>query len=112
MPIKAITPQPKKYPCHIGVHYWFKTNAKGTRRNAIYFKYTDAQTDIEGWTDPKIWLPLPYDLVLLKTEKKIRRGWWDGFEWVSHRIKPSETVLYWKCIDDKQDFTDDETGIV
>jgi hypothetical protein len=100
MPIKHSTPQPAKFPCRIGVDYWIKQAPNG-RMTPITFKYADSKMDIEGWTDPTHWLPIPFDLVLLKTDIKTRRGWWTGSEWYSLRLQPKEKVLYWKSINEK-----------
>lgn len=63
-------------------------------------KYTDIlrlkQQDIDGWVDPALWLPFPYDIVWLKTETRIKPGWWTGTSWDGLRLKPEEKVLYWK----------------
>lgn len=57
--------------------------------------YKDAEYDPEGWCDIRKYLPEEYDLCLLKTEVKTRKGWWTGTGWDGAFIG-GETILYWK----------------
>ena len=67
----------------------------------VPYKYTDAKFDIDGWSDPKKWLPYPYDLCWLKMPDRTRTGWWTGRNWEGMRIKDKDVVLYWKkCTED------------
>lgn len=86
---------PTKYPCRIGVDFWMNHQIQ------IYFKYSDAEGDIDEWVDPMRWLPMPFDLCWLKTHGKTRTGWWTGKDWEGLRLKATENVLYWKkCNED------------
>jgi hypothetical protein len=52
--------------------------------------------DCDGWADAKINLPFPYDLVLMKMERKTIAGWWNGYRWEGLRMINDDKVLYWK----------------
>lgn len=103
MPVKDPSPKPKQYPCHIGIDFWTKKypkpkdkTQKPKRPSQVFYKYTDAQMDIDGWVDPAIWLPFPFDLCWVRTETKSKTGWWTGKFWEGGRLKPDEKVLFWK----------------
>lgn len=107
MPIKESPPSPKQFPCHIGIDFWMKKALKAKkgekqkRDSQVFYKYTDALMDIDGWIDPSLWLPLPFDMCWLKTDIKTKTGWWTGKIWEGLRLKPVEKVLYWKkCNED------------
>lgn len=107
MPINLKSPLPKHFPCQIGIDFWMKkapAPAEGKKKrkdSQIFYKYTDAPTDIEGWIDPAWWLPLPFDLCWLKTDIKTKTGWWTGKVWEGLRLKEKEKVFYWKrCTED------------
>lgn len=106
MPIKESSPKPKQFPCHIGIDSWTKVyervpGKKLKRPSQIFYKYTDALADIDGWIDPALWLPLPFDMCWLKTDIKTKTGWWTGKGWEGLRLKAEEIVLYWKrCTED------------
>jgi len=101
MPAKSEAPAPQKFPCHIGLDFWLKINPIKKKPLQMFYKYTDADTDIDGWTDPMLWLPIPYDLCWLKTANKTRTGWWTGKIWDGLRLRPEESVLFWKkCNED------------
>jgi hypothetical protein len=71
----------------------------GRRQSSVY-KYNDIlklkQCDFDGWIDPQKWIPYPYDLLYLKTETKVKTGWWSGHHWEGLRLLPTDKVLYWK----------------
>lgn len=103
MPIKDQPPKPKIFPCKIGIDFWMKVyqkpkdkNEKHKRPSQVFYKYTDARMDEDGWIDPIKWLPYPYDLCWLKTMGKTRTGWWTDKNWEGARLKPEEAVFYWK----------------
>lgn len=102
MPLKEYGPEPKEYPCRIGIDFWRKKNKKkGKPPTQVFYKYTDAKIDEDGWTDPSLWLPLPFDLCWLKLQDRTRTGWWTGKVWEGLRVKPEDTVVYWKkCHED------------
>lgn len=60
------------------------------------FTWYDLKKVYNGWTDPKSYLPLIYDLVWMKTLRKDVKGWWNGFEWEGLRLLPEDKVLFWK----------------
>lgn len=60
------------------------------------FTYKDLPKDKEGWVDTHIYRPMPYDLVEIQTQKKIKHGWWDGQKWIGHRLREHDELLYWK----------------
>lgn len=55
----------------------------------------------DGWANPKEWLPLSFDLVQLKTQDKIKMGWYTGDRWDGYRFKETDEVLQWKREDDE-----------
>jgi len=62
------------------------------------FTITDVIFDLDGWADSKKYLPQPYEMVKIKTNERIRNGWWNGLYWESLRLKPGEKILAWKVI--------------
>lgn len=96
-----VSPKPLSFPCRIGIDFWQKKSKKTERMLSVPYKYTDGEYDCDGWCDPKLWLPYPYDLCWLKTQEKTKTGWWTGRDWEGMRIKPTDKVLYWKkCNED------------
>jgi len=108
MPSKEESPKPRAFPCKIGIDFWMKTHPKPEdptkkqrRPSQVFYKYTDAHSDIDGWADPHLWIPYPFDLCYLKTDRKTRTGWWTGKDWDGVRLRSEEKVLYWKkCNED------------
>jgi hypothetical protein len=101
MPLKFTAPKPETFPCQIGIDAWRKRNKRTKRSYKFTYKYTDAQADGKGWCDPRFWLPLPFDLCILRTNKRTCTGWWTGKEWSGLRLRAPETVLYWKKANDE-----------
>jgi hypothetical protein len=98
---RDVVPSPKHFPCQIGIDFWVKNyervnGKKGRKPSNIFYKNSDVQTDIDGWVNPTLWLPLAFDLCWLKTEKRVCTGWWTGKEWEGLRLKKDESILYWK----------------
>lgn len=60
------------------------------------FTWYDLKKSYTGWTDPKMFLPLIYDLVLMQTPRKTIKGWWNGIEWEGLRLLPQDNVSSWK----------------
>lgn len=58
--------------------------------------YDDVIYDIDGWADAKKYASSPFDLVLIKTDKKEFNGWYTGNNWYGLRLNEDEEVLYWK----------------
>lgn len=101
MPPKLESPIPKNFPCRIGVDYWLRYSKTKKRNLPIYYKYSDAIYDCEGWADPMQWLPDPFDLCWLKTLAKTIKGWWSGAVWDGLRLKKNDEVKSWKkCTED------------
>lgn len=65
------------------------------------FAYRHIPQSVYEWVDPQYYLPLPYDMCELETDKKIRHGWWNGREWESLRLKPDEIVYHWRRTKDE-----------
>lgn len=52
--------------------------------------------DDDGWISAKEYLPYPYDLVVVKTDKDHTwNAWYDGEFWDGYRLTNNETVLRW-----------------
>lgn len=77
-------------PLEVGLDK-IKTNKK--RRFLIY---KDCTKDQEGWSDPKAFLPLRFDMCQIKTSKKVKMGWWTGEEWDGLRISPEDEIKAWR----------------
>ncbi len=61
------------------------------------FYYTDVFYNEEGWADAKKFLPINYDLVLVKTKDHVvKTGWSNGFGWDGLNLESEDEVLYWK----------------
>jgi len=60
--------------------------------------YKNVKTDIDGWADVNLFLPLNFDLCYVKTDK--RRGtttaWYTGTIWDSAMLNDDEKVIFWK----------------
>ena len=61
------------------------------------FTYRDAIKDEDGWVDASKFLPMPYELVRVKTQDKSKNLWWNGREWEGFRKKDEDKVFYWKA---------------
>jgi len=59
--------------------------------------YTVTEFDEDGWAETKKALPIPFDLVLMKTntDKKII-GWWNQQNWEGIRLRSKDKVVKWK----------------
>jgi hypothetical protein len=66
--------------------------------NKIAYTYRHISQDEEGWTDPKDWLPFPFDLVHLKLKDKElhKMGWYTGGRWDGRKVEPEDEVVLWK----------------
>ena len=60
------------------------------------YKYIDVEYDSDNWVDAKRFLPVMYDLCLLRTELKTYHGWHNGLDWDGANIRPGMKILYWK----------------
>jgi len=64
------------------------------------FTYTKVLYQKDGWADATKFLPLKYDLVNIKFEKKTVHGWWDGLNWIGLKITPEDKALAWNKKED------------
>lgn len=61
------------------------------------FVYKKTFFDKEGWADATKYRPIPFDIVLLKTERdKELCGWWNKVRWVGLRLTRSDKITKWK----------------
>ena len=67
-------------------------------RSRSTIKYSHAEADKEGWSDPKDWLPHEYDLVYIDTGDRILTGWYGMGFWDGFRLKDEEEVKRWRVI--------------
>ena len=75
-----------KVPKHVGLKY-----------NDRELTYKDIKAEEDGWVDPHKYLPLDYDLVQLKIDKKYPvNGWLSGGFWEGLRLKSNDKVIGWK----------------
>lgn len=49
----------------------------------------------EEWIKISEALPLPFDLVDVRTPKKTVSAWWDGKQWDGYRLREEDEVLEW-----------------
>lgn len=60
------------------------------------YSYSDVRFDSDGWADVKKYLPISFDLMLLKDEKnRTIVGWYAGGSWDGARYNGQEIKL-WK----------------
>ena len=60
------------------------------------FSYSDVEFDKDGWADVSKYLPILYDLMLLKDGAgKNLVGWYSGSQWDGLRYK-GQNVTHWK----------------
>jgi hypothetical protein len=73
-----------------------KITDKKTSKTRVY-KYSDIPTN-NGWIDPLIFLPIPFDLMHLKVKDKPKpvSGWWNSCNWEGLRLKKEDIVEQWK----------------
>lgn len=63
------------------------------------FSYAEVKYDDDGIANPEEFLPEPFDLVRLITDKnKSRSGWWTGSKWECRKLQDDEKVLFWKKV--------------
>ena len=60
------------------------------------FQNKDLSKDYNGWVDAKRFLPLAFDLVYMRLERRTIPGWWNGQYWEGMRLNEQDCVLYWK----------------
>jgi hypothetical protein len=46
--------------------------------------------------DAKLFLPMAFDLVYMRLERRTIPGWWNGTSWEGMRLNKENCVLYWK----------------
>jgi hypothetical protein len=61
-------------------------------------RYSDIPTDEFRWVHDLSYLPIPYDLMVLKLEGRMKHkgGWWNGKTWEGRQLKPLDKVIAWK----------------
>lgn len=60
------------------------------------YSYTDILFDKDGWADSSKFLPISYDLMLLKDEKGLKQiGWYTGQAWDGSRYN-GQHITHWK----------------
>jgi hypothetical protein len=64
--------------------------------------YNDIIIDEDGWTDADKYLPIDFDLVIVKTNKKTYFAWHAFSYWEGLKLPEMSKVLCWK----RRDFTD------
>jgi len=62
----------------------------------VLHSYKDVKVDLDGWSDAKKYLPLDFDMCLLKFEDKTLPGWYCGNSWDGKKVHQNDKVLYWK----------------
>ena len=68
-----------------------------------FFAYKNIIAEETGWIDPLKYLPYEYDMVELNLENKIPiKGWLTGNHWDALRLKKTDKVLGWKCLQGDQ----------
>jgi hypothetical protein len=60
------------------------------------FGVKDVKTNEEGWADAKLYRPYPYDLVSMRTQRKIIPGWWSGQKWEGLHLRSDDSIFFWK----------------
>ena len=73
-----------------------------SRYKKIKYAYSDVEFNCDGWVDPSMYLPYPFDLcdlLIFRVEsdkEKINVAWHTGNEWDGKDILPSDIILGWK----------------
>lgn len=86
-------------PVQVGA---YKPIPEGSSLRSKYnpLKYTDLVkqkiADIEGWARPQDALPIPFDMLYLKTPERTYTGWWTGSDWEGYRLPQAAQVVLWK----------------
>lgn len=62
----------------------------------LTYSYRHVTETEDGWIDPSHWLPMCYDLVILKTDSTQKVGWFTGGRWDGRRIDPEDKIIAWK----------------
>lgn len=74
-----------------------QTEHKLLAEKANTFRYLITKFSDKGWADSTKYLPIPFDLVIVFTDKdKQIPCWWTGEEWCGGRLSFEERVLFWK----------------
>lgn len=62
----------------------------------VLLTYSRVKKDFDGWVKAEDYLPEDFDLVLLKIDNGIKKGWWAGNKWDGLRYYEGEEVKFWK----------------
>jgi len=72
---------------------------KSEGKNERSFSYRDIKYDDNGWADRCKYLPIDYDLLILKRYgKKDTPGWYTGSKWEGLRLDEEDKVIAWKLM--------------
>lgn len=75
-------------------------NDERPKEVGIYKKnnYKNQNIHKNSWIDPKKHVPLPFDLVIVKTNQhsKDQYAWWTGQSWEGINIEENTKILAWK----------------
>lgn len=68
----------------------------------ISVKYTTLERQYPNWISVEIYVPQPFDLVLVETSGKRRYvAWFTGTNWDGYKMKPTDIILRWKRVKGK-----------
>ena len=62
----------------------------------LAYTYRHVKQDADGWVKPEEWLPISFDLVILKLEVGTKMGWFTGDRWDGRKVNPEDEVIAWK----------------
>lgn len=58
--------------------------------------YNDVEKDVDGWVDASKYLPIDFDLLIVKTKESSFPAWSVGNHWDGVRVTDKTEVLFWK----------------
>ena len=76
-----------------------KTKVKDKRTGLpIACRYSDVPTDDQGWVTDLRYIPIYFDMLVVKIRDKPRAvsAWFDGKSWIGLRMRPGNVVVAWK----------------
>lgn len=63
----------------------------------VKIRYTDLEKRFPDWISIRLYLPFPYDLVIVQTAcKREILAWFNGDSWDGYKLKKTYVILRWK----------------
>ena len=65
-------------------------------RQTMFYPLKYQEIDGYSWRNPKEHLPELFDLVQIKTERRVLPGWHDGDGWCARTMRSDESAVAWR----------------